>query len=99
MTNELFSVFLLHQSGRSWAATSTEGLMIYSLDASLVFDPYDFDLDVTPVSVRRQLKKTAWSSAILLAFRLNESALIREVLEALPHDQSRSASSRLYLTI
>ncbi|XP_041934789.1 PWP2 small subunit processome component [Alosa sapidissima] len=74
-------------TGRSWAATSTEGLMIYSLDASLVFDPYDLDLDVTPASVRRQLKKCEWSSAILLAFRLNESALIREVLEALPHEQ------------
>ncbi|KAL2102294.1 hypothetical protein ACEWY4_001462 [Coilia grayii] len=74
-------------TGRSWAATSTEGLMIYSLDASLVFDPYDLAVDVTPASVRRQLKKTEWSSAILLAFRLNESALIREVLEALPHEQ------------
>lgn len=64
--------------------------MIYSLDASMVFDPYDLALDVTPVSVRQQLKKCEWSSAILLAFRLNESALIREVLEALPHEQSRN---------
>ncbi|XP_028835063.1 PWP2 small subunit processome component [Denticeps clupeoides] len=74
-------------TGRSWAATSTEGLLIYSLDASLVFDPYDLSLDVTPVSVRRQLKRKEWASAILLAFRLNESALIREVIEAVPHDQ------------
>lgn len=82
-------------TGRSWAATSTEGLLIYSLDASLVFDPYDLALDVTPASVRRQLKKKEWSSAILLAFRLNESALIREVLEALPHQQISVVCSTL----
>lgn len=74
-------------TGRSWAATSTEGLLIYSLDGALIFDPYDLDLDVTPVSVRRQLRKEEWASAIVLAFRLNESVLTQEVLEAVPHQQ------------
>ncbi|XP_062303436.1 PWP2 small subunit processome component [Osmerus eperlanus] len=74
-------------TGRSWAATSTEGLLIYSLDGALVFDPYDLDLDVTPLSVRRQLRKMEWASAIVLAFRLNESVLTQEVLEAIPHQQ------------
>ncbi|XP_046886720.1 PWP2 small subunit processome component [Hypomesus transpacificus] len=74
-------------TGRSWAATSTEGLLIYSLDGALVFDPYDLDLDVTPLSVRRQLRKMEWASAIVLAFRLNESLLTQEVLEAVPHQQ------------
>jgi len=27
-------------SGRQWAASSTAGLLIYSLDAQLLFDPY-----------------------------------------------------------
>lgn len=75
-------------SGRSWAAASTEGLLIYSLDASLVFDPYDLDMDVTPTSIQQQTKKKEWASAILLSFRLNETSLIREVLEAVPYDQS-----------
>uniref|UniRef100_A0A8C5DY81 Small-subunit processome Utp12 domain-containing protein n=1 Tax=Gouania willdenowi TaxID=441366 RepID=A0A8C5DY81_GOUWI len=74
-------------TGRSFAATSTEGLLIYSLDGSLVFDPYDLDLDVTPSSVRSQLRLQEWASAIVLAFRLNEAALKQEVLETVPHQQ------------
>uniref|UniRef100_A0A6Q2Y2G7 Small-subunit processome Utp12 domain-containing protein n=1 Tax=Esox lucius TaxID=8010 RepID=A0A6Q2Y2G7_ESOLU len=74
-------------TGRSWAATSTEGLMIYSLDGALVFDPFDLDLDVTPASVRRQLRQAEWAAAIVLAFRLNENALTQEVVEAVPYQQ------------
>ncbi|KAM6894090.1 PWP2 small subunit processome component [Xenentodon cancila] len=74
-------------TGRSWAATTTEGLLVYSLDGSLVFDPYDLDLDVTPASIRRQLRLQEWASAIVLAFRLNEKALKQEVLEKVPHEQ------------
>nr|XP_054590312.1 PWP2 small subunit processome component [Nothobranchius furzeri] len=74
-------------TGRSWAATTTEGLLIYSLDGSLVFDPYDLDLDVTPTSIRKQLRLKEWMAAIVLAFRLNENALKQEVLETVPHDQ------------
>lgn len=74
-------------TGRSWAATTTEGLLLYSLDGSMVFDPYELDLDVTPASVRRQLRLQEWASAIVLAFRLNEDALKLEVLETVPHEQ------------
>ncbi|XP_037552519.1 PWP2 small subunit processome component [Nematolebias whitei] len=74
-------------TGRSWAATTTEGLLIYSLDGSMVFDPYDLDLDVTPASIRKQLRLKDWASAIVLAFRLNENALKQEVLETVPHNQ------------
>uniref|UniRef100_A0A672PD57 Periodic tryptophan protein 2 homolog n=1 Tax=Sinocyclocheilus grahami TaxID=75366 RepID=A0A672PD57_SINGR len=82
-------------TGRSWAAASTEGLLIYSLDASLVFDPYDLDMDVTPASIRKQMKTKEWASAILLSFRLNEMPLIREVLEAVPYDQITVVCSSL----
>lgn len=74
-------------TGRSWAATSTEGLLVYSLDGSMVFDPYDLDMDVTPASIRRQLRLKQWTPAIVLAFRLNEKALKQEVIETVPHDQ------------
>lgn len=56
----------------------------------MVFDPYDLDLDVTPLSVRRQLQLREWAAAIVLAFRLNEDALKQEVLETVPPDQGRS---------
>uniref|UniRef100_A0A667XMP3 PWP2 small subunit processome component n=1 Tax=Myripristis murdjan TaxID=586833 RepID=A0A667XMP3_9TELE len=74
-------------TGRSWAATTTEGLLVYSLDSSLVFDPYDLDLDVTPASIRKQLRLQEWAAAIVLAFRLNERALTQEVLETVPHKE------------
>ncbi|XP_053721921.1 PWP2 small subunit processome component [Synchiropus splendidus] len=74
-------------TGRSWAATTTEGLLIYSLDSSMVFDPYDLDLDVTPASIRKQLQLEDWASAIILAFRLNEKPLTLQVLESVPHEQ------------
>lgn len=79
-------------SGRSWAATTTEGLLVYSLDGSMVFDPYDLDLDVTPASIHKQLRLKEWVSAIILAFRLNEKALKQEVLETVPHGQSESTT-------
>lgn len=56
----------------------------------MVFDPYDLDLEVTPQSVRRQLRLREWAAAVVLAFRLNEEALKQEVLEAVPQDQGRS---------
>uniref|UniRef100_A0A671YVE7 PWP2 small subunit processome component n=1 Tax=Sparus aurata TaxID=8175 RepID=A0A671YVE7_SPAAU len=74
-------------TGRSWSATTTEGLLVYSLDSTLVFDPYDLDLDVTPASIRKQLRLKDWTSAIVLAFRLNEKALKQEVLETVPHEE------------
>lgn len=35
-------------TGRSWAAATTEGVILYSVDDSFVFDPTDLDIDVTP---------------------------------------------------
>lgn len=35
-------------TGRSWAAATTEGVLIYSMDESFIFDPTDLDIDLTP---------------------------------------------------
>lgn len=35
-------------TGRSFAAATTEGVLIYSIDESFIFDPTDLDMDVTP---------------------------------------------------
>uniref|UniRef100_A0A8C9TWP7 PWP2 small subunit processome component n=1 Tax=Scleropages formosus TaxID=113540 RepID=A0A8C9TWP7_SCLFO len=83
----------LHFSPTEWKLSL--GLLIYSLDSGVVFDPFDLDLDVTPSSVRRQVREAAWAAAIVLAFRLNESALTREVLEAVPHEQIEVVCSSL----
>lgn len=35
-------------TGRSWTAATTEGVLVYSIDDSFIFDPTDLDIDVTP---------------------------------------------------
>ncbi|XP_059822025.1 PWP2 small subunit processome component [Hypanus sabinus] len=72
-------------TGRSWAATSTEGLLIFSLDGGVVFDPFDLDEEVTPSSMRRAVRRKEFTVAIVMAFRLNEQKLTLEVLENVPH--------------
>ncbi|KAI8322656.1 WD40 repeat-like protein [Martensiomyces pterosporus] len=71
-------------TGRQWAAASTEGLLIYSLDETMVFDPYELDEDVTPDTIRGLSRKGEHLRALVNAFRLNEKYLIREVYEAVP---------------
>ena len=48
-------------AGQAWAAATTEGLLIYSLDAGMVFDPFLLDESITPVSIRKTLQDGDWS--------------------------------------
>jgi hypothetical protein len=47
-------------AGQAWAAATTEGLLIYSLDAGMVFDPFLLDESITPDSIRRTLQDGDW---------------------------------------
>ena len=58
--------------------------MIYSLDQGLIWDPYELDVEVTPEQLDRTLKDGDHMTALILAFRLNEDALIRRAVEAVP---------------
>ncbi|KAF2496962.1 WD40 repeat-like protein [Lophium mytilinum] len=71
-------------TGRAFCAASTEGLLIYSLDTALLFDPFDLDITVTPESTLETLRQRDFLKALVMAFRLNERALIRRVYEATP---------------
>lgn len=71
-------------TGRSWAASTTEGLLVYSLDHNLVFDPFELEMDITPANVKKYLKSGEHLTSLMLAFRLNEQPLIQEVVESLP---------------
>ncbi|KAF3479545.1 periodic tryptophan protein 2 [Arthroderma uncinatum] len=92
-------------TGRSFCAASTEGLLIYSLDNDMIFDPFDLDISITPDSILAtvaaakkaaslQLSNSSTSDpttsdssflkALIMAFRLNESELIRTVYESIP---------------
>ncbi|MCJ1380743.1 hypothetical protein MMC17_003852 [Xylographa soralifera] len=71
-------------TARSFCAASTEGLLIYSLDNILQFDPFDLDLLITPASTLDTLSSGDYLQALVMAFRLNERSLIRRVYEGIP---------------
>jgi periodic tryptophan protein 2 len=68
----------------AFAAASTEGLLIYSIDESVIFDPFDLDVDVTPEATIEMLNEKEYLTAFVMAFRLNEQYLIHKVYEQIP---------------
>ncbi|KAK8164707.1 WD40-repeat-containing domain protein [Phyllosticta citrichinensis] len=71
-------------TGRAFCAASTEGLLIYSLDNTLQFDPFDLDVTVTPDTTLQALKEGHYLRALAMAFRLNERGLIARVYYGTP---------------
>jgi periodic tryptophan protein 2 len=71
-------------AGRAFAAACTEGLLVYSMDDSLVFDPFELGEDVTPAAARAALAAGHFARGLLLALHLNEGALIAQAAEAPP---------------
>ncbi|KAF8591248.1 WD40 repeat-like protein [Ramaria rubella] len=82
-------------TGRAWAAASTEGLLIYSLDDAISFDPFDLDMDLTPQSLLSVLANREHLKALVMAFRLNEKPLIQKVYESVPPAEVPLLASQL----
>ena len=74
-------------TGREFAATSTEGLLVYSLDHRALFDPVDLELDITPAATRAALKDGQHGQALSMALKLNQVDLIREIVEQIPPER------------
>ncbi|RSL53080.1 Periodic tryptophan protein 2 [Fusarium duplospermum] len=72
-------------TGTAFCAASTEGLLIYSLDQDLQFDPFDLNMEITPASTLAVLEtERDYLKALVMAFRLNEAGLIKRVFQATP---------------
>ncbi len=72
-------------AGTSFCAASTEGLLIYSLDTTVQFDPFDLHMEITPASTLAVLEtERDYLKALVMAFRLNEAALVQRVFQAVP---------------
>ncbi|KAJ7682953.1 WD40-repeat-containing domain protein [Mycena rosella] len=82
-------------TGRAWAAASTEGLLIYSLDDTITFDPFDLSMDLTPQAVLDVLAGREYLKALVMAFRLNEKPLIQRVYERVPRGDIRLVARQL----
>ncbi|KAK9364118.1 WD40-repeat-containing domain protein [Lipomyces starkeyi] len=71
-------------TGRAFAAASTEGLLIYSVDDEFYFDPFDLDVDVTPATTLAALhREHDYLKALVMSFRLNERYLIHQIYESI----------------
>lgn len=82
-------------TGRAWAAASTEGLLIYSLDDTVMFDPFDLTIDLTPQAVLDILAEGEYLKALVLAFRLNEKPIIQQVFERVPRSDIRLVARQM----
>jgi periodic tryptophan protein 2 len=80
----------LSSVGRAWASCTTEGLLIYSIDTTAMFDPIDLNESITPLNIRQTLYEKADAYlALLMALKLNEKSLISEILENIDTNQSK----------
>ncbi|KAI0598168.1 WD40-repeat-containing domain protein [Biscogniauxia sp. FL1348] len=73
-------------AGTSFCAASTEGLLIYSLDNDIQFDPFDLNMEITPASTLAVLENEKdYLKSLVMAFRLNEAGLIKRVFQSIPY--------------
>ncbi|GAV07744.1 hypothetical protein RvY_17551 [Ramazzottius varieornatus] len=72
-------------TGQSWAACSTEGLLIYSTQRDELFDPFDLDPTITPQATRHLMHGPSPDPgrALVMALRLNQTKLMAEVIESI----------------
>ena len=87
-------------TGRSFAAATTLGLLVYSLDAPGIlaeesFDPMELDIELTPEAVRGAITKGDSLLALLGALRLNEASLLRKIYEQVPIEEVPLVLTRL----
>ncbi|QIX01639.1 hypothetical protein AMS68_007156 [Peltaster fructicola] len=73
-------------TGRAFCAASTEGLLLYALDTSVQFDPFDLDVEVTPESTLKTLVRQEYLKALVMAFRLSNAKLTMRVYYGIPAD-------------
>jgi hypothetical protein len=71
---------------QAFAAATTVGLLIYSMDSKIQFDPLGLDEDITPAAVRACVERHDFSKAITMAVFLNEQETLKFAVEAVPKD-------------
>jgi len=73
-------------SGRDWAAATTQGLQLFSVDPALLFVPIDLDVTVTPQAVTQALATQQYPLALSFSLQLGEGDIIRTAVGATPID-------------
>lgn len=87
----------LSPTGQTWAAATTEGLLLYSLDQGLVFDPTDLTEDITPAAAYKALANRVFLRALLIALRLKDPEVVRHVIMSTPPHQVSACDAMVHL--
>ena len=74
----------LSPTGRAFGAATTEGLLLYSLDREITFDPYELDIDITPSTILSAAARKEYVKALLMALRLSQFQTTLKVAETIP---------------
>jgi hypothetical protein len=69
-------------TGHEWAAATTQGLQIFSLDEGLLFAPTDLDISITPQSVAAAIVRQEYTLAINMALHLGEPRILKKAVDA-----------------
>ena len=72
-------------TGTDFAAVTTEGLLVWSLDSDMVFDPVALTEEVTPSAVASNIAKGLHGQALAMALLLNENNLIEAAVDGVPN--------------
>ena len=72
-----------------------QGLLLYSMDQSLIFDPTEFTTEITPDAVHAALKERHHLRALLIALRLRDGKLIQHALLSVPRHLVSSMLQRI----
>ena len=73
-------------TGREWAAATSQGLQVYSLDEDMLFAPTDLDITITPQAVDTALSREEYSLALNMALHLGEQSILKKVFSKIPMD-------------
>jgi periodic tryptophan protein 2 len=71
-------------TGREWAAATSQGLQVYSLDEDLLFAPTDLDITITPQAVDVALSREEYSLALNMALQLGPQMSLKKVFSKIP---------------
>lgn len=71
-------------TGQAWAAATTEGLIIYSLDQAILFDPFDLEIDITPETIQEALDNEEYLKALVMSFRLGDHSISVKIYNSIP---------------
>lgn len=75
-------------TGRAFVALTRDGLMVFSVDDAIHFDPFDLEIDITPERVDAVLvEERNYLKAFVMALRLNITALTERVFLHIPMAQ------------